>query len=340
LVKAANWLSHLEFDWNSPVWRHWLSALSSHHTLIRYDQRGCGLSDWDVDDFSLDGMVRDLEAVVDTLGLEKFPLLGLSRGGTLGIAYAVRHAERVTHLILYGSYVRGRYTRALTEQQRQEANALITLMETWWGRDNPAFRQMFTSLFVPEATPEQARWFNDLQRVSTSPENAARISAASYFFDATDLATQVSVPTLVLHSREDAVVPFDEGRQLATLIPNAWFVPLESKNHILLEHEPAWTRFLTEVHAYLGVGAPAPVQVPPISSELLLSLTPREREIASLVAQGKSNRELADTLVVSERTVEWHVSNILSKLGLHSRSQITVWAIAVGIATPASPTDE
>jgi pimeloyl-ACP methyl ester carboxylesterase/DNA-binding CsgD family transcriptional regulator len=327
LVKTANWLSHLEFDWNSPVWRHWLTSLSTHHTLVRYDQRGYGLSDWDVDDFSLDVWVRDLETVVDTLGLQRFPLLGLSRGGAVAIGYAVRHPEKVSHLIVHGSYVLGRYARSKTDQQRAEANALLALMRTGWGRDNPAFRQMFTTLFMPEATPEQAQWFNDLQRLSTSPENAVRFSEASYSFDLSGLASQVTVPTLVLHGRDDAMVPFEEGRRLAALIEGARFVPLDSKNHILLEDEPAWERFLTEVYSFLGVdmeAAEAEQRVPP---EALLTLTARERGVAALVAQGKSNREIADALVMSERTVEWHVSNILSKLGLQSRAQVAAWAV-------------
>jgi pimeloyl-ACP methyl ester carboxylesterase/DNA-binding CsgD family transcriptional regulator len=331
LVKAANWLSHLEYDWNSPVWRHWLNELSRYNTLVRYDQRGCGLSDWDVDDFSLDAWVRDLETVVDTLGLEQFPLLGLSRGGAVAMAYAARHPERVSHLILYGSFVLGRYIRGLSEQQRVEADALLALMRIGWGRDNPAFRQMFTTLFMPEATPEQGQWFNDLQRMSTSPDNAARFSATSYSFDLTDLAAAVSVPALVLHGREDAVVPFEAGRQLAALIPGARFVSLESKNHILLEDEPAWRRFLSEVRAFLGVGGPAAEPQRDVPSPALLILTTRERQVAALLAQGKSNREIALALVVTERTVEGHVSNVLSKLGFRSRAQVSAWAVEKGL---------
>jgi pimeloyl-ACP methyl ester carboxylesterase/DNA-binding CsgD family transcriptional regulator len=332
LVKAANWMSHLEFDWNSPVWRHWLTALSASHTLVRYDERGLGLSDWDVDDFSLDAWVQDLETVVDALGLERFPLLGLSRGGAIALAYAVKHPERVSHLVLYGSYVLGRYARSMTEQQRSEADALLALIRTGWGRDNPAFRQLFTTLFIPEAGPEQMAWFNDLQRLSTSPENAARYSAAAYAFDLAALAGHVNMPTLVLHAREDAVVPFDEGRKLAALIPDARFVPLESKNHILLEDEPAWERFLAEVRSFLGV-APVPAGATQrASAQALLVLTAREREVVSLLAQGKSNREIAAEMVVTERTVEGHVSNVLAKLGFRSRAQVSAWAVENGLA--------
>jgi pimeloyl-ACP methyl ester carboxylesterase/DNA-binding CsgD family transcriptional regulator len=328
LVKAANWLSHLEYDWNSPVWRHWLTALSEHQTYVRYDQRGCGLSDWDTGNFSLEAWVRDLEAVVDAIGLQRFPLLGLSRGGCVALAYAVRHPEKVSHLVLYGSFARGRYARSLTPQQREEADALRILMQTGWGADNPAFRQMFTTMFIPEATPEQARWFNELQRLSTSPEQASRMAEVDYALDVTGLAAMVRVPTLVVHALGDGVVPFEEGRRLAALIPDARFVPLEGKNHILLQDEPAWERFLSEIYTFLEVAGGGQASEPPAAYAAYEDplLTRREHEVASLVGKSRSNREIADALVVSERTVEWHISNILTKLDLRSRAQIGAWA--------------
>ncbi len=251
LVKAANWLSHLEFDWNSPVWRHWLAELARHHTLVRYDRRGCGLSDWNVKDMSLEARTQDLETVVTALKLDRFALLGLSGGGSAAIAYAVSHPEKVSHLVLYGCYARGRLKRELTLEQIEEVKTLRQVMQIGWGKPNAAFRQVYTTLFIPDGTPEQIHWFNDLQRISTSPEVAVRIAMADWSDDLTDLARQVAVPTLVLHAREDAVVPFEEGRRLAALIPGAQFVPLESKNHVLLENEPAWQRFLAEVHHFL-----------------------------------------------------------------------------------------
>ena len=258
LVKAANWLSHLEFDWNSPVWRHWLTGLSAHHTLVRYDERGCGLSDWEVDDFSLEAWVRDLETVVDMLGLERFPLLGISQGGPVAIAYAVRHPEKVSHLILYGSYACGLLRkRSPTAAQLEELETLLQLIKVGWGQDNPAFRQVFTTFFMPEATAEQMHWFNDLQRMSTSPGNAVKFRTAFSQLDVRDLATRVTTPTLVLHARDDAAEPFEEGRRLAALIPGARFIPLEGKNHLLLESEPAWQRFLVEVDRFLGGPATA-----------------------------------------------------------------------------------
>jgi serine/threonine protein kinase/DNA-binding SARP family transcriptional activator/pimeloyl-ACP methyl ester carboxylesterase/predicted ATPase len=253
LVKAANWLSHLEYDWESLVWRHWLQGLSRHHRLIRYDERGCGLSDWDAADMSFDAWLRDLETVVDAAGLDRFPLLGISQGGAVALAYAVRHPERVSHLILYGSYARGKLQRNLSETQLLEVKTLLDLIKIGWGRENPAFRQVFSALFMPDGTPEQIRAFNELQRVSSSPENAARIVSGFNGINVTELARQVSVPTLVLHAREDGRIPFAEGRLLAALIPDARFVPLESKNHILLEHEPAWQQFLTEFYSFVKV---------------------------------------------------------------------------------------
>lgn len=253
LVKAANWLSHLEFDRNSPVWRHWLRELSRDHTLIRYDERACGLSDWTVEEFSLDAWIRDLEAVVDALGLDRFPLLGISQGGPIAIAYAVRNPGRVSHLILYGSYSRGRAHRNLSPQEREERDLMLRMIGVGWGKDHPAFRQVFTTLFIPDASSEQIEWFNELQRVSATPENAVRIVAAFDQLDVRELATRVDIPTLVLHGTGDLRVPFAEGRLLASLIPNARFVPLESRNHLLLEAEPAWPRFLREVRGFLGV---------------------------------------------------------------------------------------
>jgi class 3 adenylate cyclase/pimeloyl-ACP methyl ester carboxylesterase len=251
LVKAPNWMNHLEYDWESPVWRHFMLELAREHRLIRFDQRGNGLSDWEVDDISFEAFVRDLETVVEATGLETFPLLGISQGVSISIAYAVRNPERVTGLVLYGGYARGRRQRG-SKVEAEQADAFITLIRHGWGQDNPSFRQLFTSAFMPEATPDQMTWFNELQRVSTSPEVAARIRDANEDVDISELLPQVRAPTLVLHCREDGVVPFDEGRRMAALIPNARFVPLEGRNHLILEDEPAWSRFQSEVRAFLA----------------------------------------------------------------------------------------
>jgi pimeloyl-ACP methyl ester carboxylesterase len=250
LVKAANWLNHLEYDWESPVWHGILQTLAAENRLIRHDQRGNGLSDWEVDDISFEAFVSDLESVVDAAGVEKFALLGMSQGCAVSIAYAVRHPERVTRLVLYGGFARGRRKRG-SQAANDEADALNTLIRAGWGQENPAFRQIFTSQFIPGGTVEQVNWFNDLQRVTTSPENAVRIMEAMAAIDVTDLLPQVSVPTLVLHCRHDARADFEEGRLMAAGIPGARFVALEGKNHVILETEPAFDRFFEEVGNFL-----------------------------------------------------------------------------------------
>jgi pimeloyl-ACP methyl ester carboxylesterase/DNA-binding winged helix-turn-helix (wHTH) protein len=250
LVKTANWLNHLEYDWQCPIWSHLLRSLASRYRLVRYDERGNGLSDWDVCDISLDAFVNDLETVSDTVGLKKFPLLGISQGCAVSVAYAVRHPERVTRLILYGGYARGRRKRG-QQSEIAQADAIVTLIREGWGQENPAYRQLFTSRFIPGATLEQARWFNELQRTTTTPENAARIRIALDDIDVTRLLPSVRAPTLVLHCRNDAVQPFEEGRRMAAGISGSRFVALDGSNHLILEQEPAWARFLDEVTRFL-----------------------------------------------------------------------------------------
>jgi pimeloyl-ACP methyl ester carboxylesterase/Flp pilus assembly protein TadD len=255
LVKTANWLSHLEFDWQSPVWRHMLNALAADFRLIRYDARGNGLSDWEVADLSFDAMVRDLETVVDAAGLERFPLLGISQGCAVSVAYAIRHPERVTRLLLHGGFAKGWRRRAnATEIARREA--MLTLIEQGWGQDNPAFRQLFTSFYIPDGNRDQMRWWNDLQRITTSPRNAVRVLNSLSDIDVTDLLPRLRVPTLVLHSRGDAAIPFESGRELATAIAGARFVPLDSRNHVILEQDLEWPRFLAEIQGFLATPAP------------------------------------------------------------------------------------
>jgi pimeloyl-ACP methyl ester carboxylesterase/DNA-binding winged helix-turn-helix (wHTH) protein len=251
LVKAANWLSHLAYDWESPVWRHWLAELSSRFHLIRYDERGCGLSDWDIGRFSFDDWVDDLEAVVDAAGLDRFPLLGISQGGPVAIAYAVRHPHRVSHLVLLGSFAQGRRKRASTSDQLELAEAHIEIVRLGWGRPDPMYRQIFVSRFLPEATQEQWRSFDELQRRSTSPENAWRFVDEFANIDVTGLAPKLTVPTLIMCSRREPDNRFEQSRLLAALIPNSRLVPLDSSNHLLPERDPAWKHFLTEIDRFL-----------------------------------------------------------------------------------------
>jgi len=251
LVKTGNWMTHLEKDLESPIWRPLWRDLARDHTLLRYDARGVGLSDWDVDELSFDAFVRDLEAVVDAAGLERFDLLGISQGCAVSVAYAVRHPERVNRLVLYGGFALGSARRTRSAADKEQAAAMLTLTRLGWGQQNPAFRQMFTSQFAPDATKEQADWFNDLQRISCSPENAVRYMEAVGQTDVIELLGKVSMPTLVMHARDEVRVPFENGRRLAAGIPGARFVALQSRNHLILEDEPAYPRFRDEIRSFL-----------------------------------------------------------------------------------------
>jgi len=251
LVKASNWLTHLDFEWDSPIWRHWWSELSAHHRVIRYDERGNGMSQRDISDVSFETWVRDLETVVDAAELDRFPLLGISRGGSIALAYAVRHPERVSHLVLYGAFAMG-LKQTGTPEQHEARRALVSLMRLGWGVNNPAFCKMFTCRFIPDATPEHQQWFDTLQRVSTSAENAARLMEVDDEIDVRALLPAVNVPTLVVHCDRDRAVPAEHGRMLAAEIPGARYVSLPSANHLLMEDEPAWQMFLDELGLFLN----------------------------------------------------------------------------------------
>lgn len=312
LVRVATWMTHLQYDWDSPLWRHWLDGLAEGRTLLRYDERGSGLSDRDAARFSIDAWVEDLEAVVDAAGVEQFSLLGLSNAAAVAIAYAVRHPQRVNRLVLCGPFAQGRLRRDPSSRARAEADALLALIRVGWGQANPAFRRAFTTLFVPDASHEQMEWFDELQRISATPETAAAMRLAREEVDVADLLDQVRVPTLVLHAVDDAAVPFEQGRGIATRIPGARFVPLEGRNHILLADEPAWDLFLTELNAF----------VPMLPSDDASDdvLTARETEILRGVAAGMTNQAIAEELFVSVRTVERHMGNMYAKLGLQGKS--------------------
>jgi pimeloyl-ACP methyl ester carboxylesterase/DNA-binding CsgD family transcriptional regulator len=323
LVKAANWLSHLEHDWSSPVWRPLLERLGLHHTVIRYDERGCGLSDRDVAELTLDSWVKDLETVVDAAGLERFPLLGVSQGGAIAVAYASRHPERVSKLVLYGAYLRGRLMRS--PSQREEAEALLQLVRVGWGKDSDEYRRFFASQFWPDATREQTKAFAELQRVSASPETAARIVQAFDRIDVTGLAPTLDVPTLVLHVEADTRIPFDEGRRAAMAIPGATFVPLPGRNHVLSPEDPAFDLFHGRVEAFLGAESNIAPRPPD-----MVHVTPRERDVLDLLARGLDNASISEALSISVKTVRNHVSNIFAKLGARHRGEAVVMAREMG----------
>jgi len=321
LIKAANWLTHLEYEWESPVWRHWIRFFSEHFRFVRHDERGCGMTDWNVGDLSFERWVEDLEAVVAVADpQEPFALLGISQGAATCLAYAVRHPERVSQILLYGGYARGTFRRGDPDKERLY-RALIDMTRLGWGKDNPAFRQVFTSRFIPGATEEQMGWFNDLCRKTTSPEIAARLLETRATIDVVELLGKVHAPTLVLHSRNDDVVPISEGHILAAGIPGAQFIELDSKNHILLENEPAWERFCSEVLDFMGLKHSSRGEDSAFSS-----LSPREREVLTLITEGLGNAEIAERLSISEKTVRNHVSNLFDKLGVWTRAQAMVFA--------------
>jgi pimeloyl-ACP methyl ester carboxylesterase/DNA-binding CsgD family transcriptional regulator len=325
LIKAATWLSHLEHDWTSPVWSHLLTALSAQCTLVRYDERGCGLSDWAVTDLSFESWVRDLETVADACGHERFGVLGISQGAPIAIAYAVRHPERVSHLVLHGGYARGRLVRSNTAHEREEVQTMSKLAELGWGRADPSFRQFFTTQFIPGGTPEQHQWFNELERLSTSPANAARFMNEFARIDVQGLLPQLRCPTLVLHSRRDVRQPLAEGRLLATGIAGARFVPIDSGNHLLLADEPGWPQWLAEVQGFLASAASAPGSAAAAAAAAgFAALTPRQRELLALIAEGRDNAQIAATLGLSEKTVRNHITHIFAKLEVQTRAQAIV----------------
>ena len=327
LVKAANWLSHIEFDWRSPIWRHWIEAFARRHLFIRYDTRGCGLSDRNPAEISFESWIHDLEAVVDATKLERFPLLGISQGGAIAVAYAIRHPERVSHLVLYGAFARGRLNRGGGQAGIDETLLMSKLFELGWGTNNRSFRQVFANQFLPDGTLELIEAYDELQRQSASAADAVRILQTSSQIDVTGLAPRISCPTLVLHARDDARVPFEEGRLFASLIPGARFVPLMSRNHILLESEPAWKDFLAEVQAFLPSGP---------ASAAFGELTGRERELLEFLARGLDNHQIAAHLELSEKTVRNMVSSVFDKLGVQSRAQAIVKAREAGFGAAAA----
>jgi pimeloyl-ACP methyl ester carboxylesterase/DNA-binding CsgD family transcriptional regulator len=327
LVKASNWLTHLEYDWDSPVWRHWTRFFAEHYHYIRYDQRGGGMSEWDVADMSLERTIGDLETVIAAAEPKKpFVLVGISQGGPPAIHYAVTHPENVSHLILYGIFVQGRAVQNDREAE-QRFRAMIALTRLGWGQNNPVYRQLFTSRFIPGATEEQIRWFNDLCRRTTRPEIAARIMESRLHVNVVDLLPRVSVPTLVLHARNDEAVPLSQGRLAAAGIPGAKFVELDSSNHILLETEPAWERFKEEVLVFTGRLA----ESADTEDAVFAILSPREREILGKISEGCTNIEIGRQLFISEKTVRNHVTRIFDKLGVRSRAQAIVLAKDKGL---------
>lgn len=332
VVKAANWLTHLDYECDSPVWAHWLRFFSDHYRFVRYDERGCGMSDWREGRLSLDQWAADLHAVIEAARPDgPVTLLGISQGAATCIRYALEHPERVARLILYGGYARGALKRG-DPAAASAYRAMVDLARVAWGRDNPTFRQVFTSRFIPGGTAEQLGWFNDLCLRTTTGPIVASLLQSRAGVDVTGMLGAVRVPTLVLHARNDEVIPVAEGRRLAGDIPDAEFVEVDSRNHILLEHEPAWQRFCDAVLAF----APSPASgdaatgmasvAPTRSGREFSALSARERQVLALIADGLGNTDIAERLGISEKTVRNHASNVFDKLGVWSRAQAIVFA--------------
>lgn len=316
LVKTSNCPTHLELDLESPVWSHWVRFFGDHFHFVRYDERGCGLSDRDVEDLSFDRWVEDLEAVIEAAGIDgPVTLLGVSKGAATAIAFADKYPERVSRIIIYGGYAQGWGARG-DPRGAQLYQSIADLVALGWELENPVFRELITKRYIPNGNEEQIEWYNDLCLRTMSAAMAARLLKARADVDVRGLLGRIAVPVLVLHSNEDEVIPFAEGRLLATELPNAEFVELASRNHIVLKEEPAWVRFKEAILDFMerapAVGATEPA---------LGSLSRREREIVGLIGKAKSNPEIASELGLSERTVRNHASNLFRKLGVKSRAE-------------------
>src|SRR5262245_59521018 len=328
LAMSASWLTHLEHQWRSLAWKPWLEHLSSRYTLIRYDSRGSGLSDRDVRDISFDIWMRDFEAVLDAAGFERFFLLGTCQGGPLAVEYAARHPQRVERMVVYGSYARGLARRG-EPSQAEKARVLLDMLSLGWGNDAHAYLQVWASLFQPGGTIEHLRSWSEQQRLSTSPEQAAHLFRTTFNVDVQESAKRVRCPTLVVNPEREALVPLEEGRRLASLIPDARFVTLDTNNHMLLPDEPAWQRLLAEMERFLG--EPAPQAKPDPGKARFAELTGREREVLDAIAGGLDNAEIAARLHLSEKTVRNHITRVLDKIGVEHRYQAIVVARDAGL---------
>jgi pimeloyl-ACP methyl ester carboxylesterase len=325
LVRAPHWFTHLEHDWSNPAMIPWVAGLSRHYTLLRFDQRGTGLSDREVPEISFEAWLRDFECVVDSAGLERFAVLGLSQGAASAIVYAARHPERVTGLVICGGFARGWARRGLPPAQIEPMETLAKLIEFGWGSDDPSFRQVFTTQFMPDADLDAIHAFNDIMPLCSSAATAAKTFRTNSMIDVQAEALRVKCPTLVLHARQDLRIPFEEGRLIAALIPGSRFIPLETRNHLMTESEPAWRELLGALEEfYPGAGAERRAGAFP-------ELTPREAEILERIAQGLDNAQIAAHLSLSEKTVRNHITHIFDKISVENRSQAIVLAREQGL---------
>ncbi|WP_440107135.1 alpha/beta fold hydrolase [Acidovorax sp. BL-A-41-H1] len=320
LVRAGTWLSHLDCDARHSEPLAYIRALSESHTYVRYDSRGCGLSDRKPPSMTFEDGVRDLEAVVDAQGLERFALLGISMGAATSVAYAVRHPERVTHLVLLGGFAASVFsTPGASQKAIDEAELVIRGAEVGWGSVKSIFRKLFVAQLLGNPTAAQQAELEERMQLSMTADVAAAYLRANYSIDVVGLCAQVKVPTLIFHCRQDETIRFDQGLRIASLIPGARFVPLEAQGHILLSTEPAMQVFRAEVAAFLGTGAGR------------AQLTVRQAEVLRMVAQGHTDKLIAKALDLSPRTVEMHVSGALKALHCATRAEAVHRAGALGL---------
>lgn len=333
IVRVANWLTHLDLDWKSPVWQHWFREFSQANTLIRYDIRGSGLSDRSAEEQGMESWVRDLHAVITDLEVDCFTLMGLCQGGAIAIAYAACHPEKVNKLILFDTYTRGAFIKGTPAKYKQEALALTQMINVGWGREANAFRKVFADLLMPDASDKQRDCLAELERESVSPEMAARLWTAFHEIDVRRQAQQIEVPTTIFHVKGDRLVPFEEGRKVAGLIEHARFIPLEGSNHILMENDKAWDQFLSEVKHFIGMeSATAHAETERHSPcDELNELTSREQEVLELLACGLNNKQIAEALFISPKTVRNHMYRIFSKLQVDNRGRAIVKAREAGM---------
>jgi len=322
VILLPSWLTHLEFQRRSVAWQPFLSALSSRYRLIRYDPRGCGLSDRNVADLRFDTWVRDLDALVSHLGLRSFALIGVCQGGAVALEYAARTPGRVSHLVLYGTYARGRDKRGDIPLEAEKARVLLDMIRVGWGSEDHAFAIAFAQQFQPAGAEGHLRSWCELQRRAATPEAAVAMTRIMFDIDIRSALWVVGCPTLVAHANRDAVVPLEEGRLLARSIRGARFLELDSANHFMRPDEPAWSRFVEALYAFLPK--------PPQEAGAWGELTAREREVLDQVAQGLDNRQISARFGISEKTVRNHVSHVLATLGMKNRSQLIVAAREAG----------
>jgi len=328
LVMSATWLTHLDHQWRSMAWRPWLDVFSKERKLLRYDARGCGLSDRDTSDFSFEKWVSDFECVIDAAMINHFDLLATCWGGPVAITYAARHPERVNRLILYGTYALGRLRWADRPKEIEKARVLLDLTRLGWGNDNHAFQQVWATAFQPGGTLDHLHSWCDQQRAATSAETAVRLLQIGWNADVRELARKVKCPVLIVHPERDAVVPIDQGRQLASLIPNSRFVQVDTENHMPLADEAAWPHIVKEIETFLE----EPTEQGARDTALPLNdLTGRERTVLEAIACGLDNAEIATSLGLSKKTVRNHITRIFNKIGVAHRYQAIVLARDAGL---------